>query len=366
MIRIKNNGKDKKSSENISAFCASKSKQIILDLTTHTDLSIIKAKIKEALAHSIHDFILSLEVDSSDIILDPETSPVTFLKITDFKSVHQISANSEHELRSLFESSARICLDLSKNEWEIIPLENLIAWATNASCKIYSRVHSLGKLNLHFQILEKGVDGVIIDEKALDYAELDKVRIKLTTTRLSLTEVKVIEIKSVGSGDRCCLDTAVLLDDTEGMLIGNIAGGFFLIRAENILTDQIAPRPFRVNAGAVHCYLYTPTKTFYLSELKSGSEVFVVNNKGRGRCVPLGRNKIEKRPMVQVTAVTGTDKESISIIVQLAETIRFGARTELGYITVDQLKTGDKILAYFPSGKARHIGTEVNEFIQEI
>ncbi len=343
----------------------SKSKQIILDLSDNTDLSIIKAKIKEALAHSIHDFILSLEVDSSNIFLDPKTSPITFLKITDFKSVHQISANSEPELRSLFESSARICLDLSKNEWEIIPLENIIAWATNTTCKIYSRVHSLEKLNLHFQILEKGVDGVIIDEKALDYAELDKVLLKLTTTLLSLTEVKVVEIKSVGSGDRCCLDTAVLLDDTEGMLIGNFASGFFLIRAENVLTDQISPRPFRVNAGAVHCYLYTPVKTFYLSELKSGSEVFVINNKGRGRCVPLGRNKIEQRPMVQVTAVTAADKESISIIVQLAETIRFGARTERGFITVDQLKTGDKVLAYFPSGKARHFGTEVNEFIQE-
>jgi 3-dehydroquinate synthase II len=344
----------------------SKSKQIILDLSTNTDLSIIKTRIEEALSYSIYDFILSLEVDSSNIILDPEASPVNFLKITDFKSIHQISANSEPELRSLFESSAKICLDLAKNEWEIIPLENIIAWATNTSCKIYSRVHSLEKINLHFEILEKGVDGVIIDEKALDYAEFDKVRLKLTTTHLSLTEVKVIEIKSIGSGDRCCLDTAVLLDDTEGMLIGNFASGFFLIRAENVLTDQISPRPFRVNAGAVHCYLYTPTKTFYLSELKSGSEVFVVNNKGRGRCVPLGRNKIEQRPMVQVTAVKAADKESISIIVQLAETIRFGTRTERGYIPVDQLKHGDEILAYFPSGKARHFGTEVNEFIQEI
>jgi 3-dehydroquinate synthase II len=343
----------------------SKSKQIIVDLSSNTDLSIIKAKIKEAMTHSIHDFIIPLELDSSNIILDPEASPVTILKITDFKSVHQISADSEAELRSLFESSARICLDLSKNEWEIIPLENIIAWATNTTCKIYSRVHSSEKLHLHFEILEKGVDGVIIEEKALDYTELDKVRLKLTTTHLSLTEVNVVEIKSVGSGDRCCLDTAVLLDDTEGMLVSNFASGFFLIRAENILTDQISPRPFRVNAGAVHCYLYTPTKTFYLSELKSGSEVFVINNKGYGRSVPLGRNKIERRPMVQVTAVAAENKEPISIIVQLAETIRFGAKTGRGYITVDQLKTGDKVLAYFPSCKARHFGTEVNEFIQE-
>ncbi|MFX1249474.1 MAG: 3-dehydroquinate synthase II [Promethearchaeota archaeon] len=343
-----------------------KSKQIILDLSAYIDQSIIEAKIKEALAHNIYDFILPLEVDSSNIILDSKSLPITFLKITDFKTVHQISANSEPELRSLFESSAKICFDLSKNEWEVIPLENIIAWATNTTSKIYSRVNSLGKLNLHFEILEKGVDGVIIDEKAVNYAELDKVRLKLTDTCLSLTEVKIVEIKSVGSGDRCCLDTAVLLDDTEGMLIGNFSSGFFLIRAENILTDQIPPRPFRVNAGAVHCYLYTPTKTFYLSELKSGSEVFVVNNEGRGRCVPLGRNKIEQRPMVQVTAETDVDKESISIIVQLAETIRFGARTERGYITVDQLKSGDKVLAYFPSTKSRHFGTEINESIQEI
>ncbi len=343
----------------------SKTKQIILDLSNYTDLSRIKSKIKEAVDHSLYDFILSPDVDSSNITLDLKTSPITFWKITDFKPVDHISANSEPEIRSLLESSARICIDLSENEWEVIPLENLIAWATNTTCKIYSRAHSPGKLQLHFEILEKGVDGLIINEKALDYTELDKVRSKLTNQRLSLTEVEVVRVKSVGSGDRCCLDTGVLLDDTEGMLVGNFAKGFFLIRAENVLTDQIAPRPFRVNAGAVHCYLYTPAKTFYLSELKSGLDVFVVNNEGRGRYVPLGRNKIEQRPMVQVSAAIAPDRESISIIVQLAETIRFGAKTEQGYISVDQLKTGDRILAYFPSSKARHLGTEVNEFIQE-
>ena len=328
-------------------------------------MSRIKSKIKEAIDHLIYDFILSPNVDSSNLQLDLKTSPISFWKITDFKPVRRISANSEPEIRSLLESSPKICLDLSENEWEVIPLENLIAWATNTTCKIYSKAHTPGKLKLHFEILEKGVDGIIINDEALDYTELDKVRSKIITQRLSLTEVEVVKIKSVGSGDRCCLDTGVLLDDTEGMLVGNFAKGFFLIRAENILTDQIAPRPFRVNAGAVHCYLYTPTKTFYLSELKSGLDVFVVNNEGHGRYVPLGRNKIERRPLVQVSAATAPDREPISIIVQLAETIRFGAKTEQGYISVDQLKPGDRILAFFPSSKARHFGAEVNEFIQE-
>lgn len=64
-------------------------------------------------------------------------------------------------------------------------------------------------------------------------------------------------------------------------------------------SQYINSRPFRVNAGAVHAYVQAPNdKTAYLSELKSGSEVLVVDAAGRARTAVVGRCKIETRPMV--------------------------------------------------------------------
>lgn len=64
-------------------------------------------------------------------------------------------------------------------------------------------------------------------------------------------------------------------------------------------SQYINSRPFRVNAGAVHAYVQAPNgRTAYLSELKSGAEVLVVDATGRARTSVVGRCKIETRPMV--------------------------------------------------------------------
>lgn len=53
--------------------------------------------------------------------------------------------------------------------------------------------------------------------------------------------------------------------------------------------------------GPVHAYVLVPGgKTCYLSELKSGKEVIVVDQKGRQRTAVVGRVKIESRPLILV------------------------------------------------------------------
>lgn len=55
--------------------------------------------------------------------------------------------------------------------------------------------------------------------------------------------------------------------------------------------------------GSVHAYVLVPGgKTCYLSELKSGKEVIVVDQKGRQRTAVVGRVKIESRPLILVEA----------------------------------------------------------------
>ena len=51
------------------------------------------------------------------------------------------------------------------------------------------------------------------------------------------------------------------------MLVGNSSSGLFLIHAETIESGYVAARPFRVNAGPVHAYVYLPEgATKYLSD----------------------------------------------------------------------------------------------------
>ena len=54
-------------------------------------------------------------------------------------------------------------------------------------------------------------------------------------------------------------------------------------------------------AAQVHAYLAAlGGKTAYLSELKSGSEVLVVDPLGRQRAAVVGRIKVEQRPLVSL------------------------------------------------------------------
>src|SRR5690606_41389355 len=55
----------------------------------------------------------------------------------------------------------------------------------------------------------------------------------------------------LGMGDRVCVDTCSLLADGEGMLVGNTSSAFLLVHPETLENPYVAPRPFRVNAGAV-------------------------------------------------------------------------------------------------------------------
>ena len=166
-------------------------------------------------------------------------------------------------------------------------------------------------------------------------------------------------------GERVCIDTVSMLSQGEGMLVGNRSNFLFLVHNESIGSSFTSPRPFRVNAGAVHCYTIIPGGTTnYLSELESGSQVYIVNDKGVGRVVGVGRAKIESRPLRLFKAKIN-EKEHGSIIVQNAETIRFLAK-DGSILPVTHAKTGDSILVHSKPPTGRHFGMEVaNEYILE-
>ncbi|OHD69255.1 MAG: hypothetical protein A2W19_15795 [Spirochaetes bacterium RBG_16_49_21] len=246
-------------------------------------------------------------------------------------------------------------------DWDIIPIENLIPQGGD---RLFTFVRSLADAKLAAGILEKGVAGVVLETG--DPGEISRVAgyIKdLDNESYSLAELEIRTIKNIGIGDRVCVDTCGNLDLGEGLLVGNSSGGLFLVHAENIDNPYVAPRPFRINAGAVHSYVRVPGgKTRYLGELKTGDQVLIVNKAGDSYISYVGRSKIEKRPLVVVYAA-GSDKIEYSVILQNAETIRLTA-PDGAAVSVAALRPGDHVLGFIDKG-GRHFGMAVDETIRE-
>ena len=247
-------------------------------------------------------------------------------------------------------------------DWKIIPLENIIAKLHKMHTKIFSIARNAKEARKMFSILDVGVDGVIFNTGSMN--EVRQALVYLGSKSFELSSAKIVEIQEVGDGERVCVDTASMLNKGEGMLIGSRANFLFLVHNESVGSSFTSPRPFRVNAGAVHCYTLAPDGTTkYLSELETGVEILVLDSKGKARRAAIGRCKIEKRPMLMIKAKVGD--EIGGIIAQDAETIRF-VKSNGQLVSVTHLKKGDSVLVHSKPATGRHFGMEVSdEYILE-
>ena len=247
-------------------------------------------------------------------------------------------------------------------DWKIIPLENIIAKLHKIHTKIFAIAKTPEEVRKMFSILEVGVDGVIFNTSSIN--EVREVMVYLGTKSFEMKPAKITEIKEVGDGERVCVDTASMLHKGEGMLIGSRSNFLFLVHNESVGSSFTSPRPFRVNAGAVHCYTLSPDGTTnYLSEVETGSEVLILNSKGKARRATVGRSKIERRPMLMIKAIV--DGEVGGIIAQDAETIRF-VKSNGQLVSVTHLKKGDVVMVHSKPAMGRHFGMEVSdEYILE-
>lgn len=247
------------------------------------------------------------------------------------------------------------------SDWKIIPLENIIAKLHRTRTKVFTTAKSSREVATMFSVLELGVDGVILSTDSVE--EVEKSRELLSTTRFPIKVGKIVEVKDVGTGERVCVDTASMMAMGEGMLVGSRSNFMLLVHNESVGSSFTSPRPFRVNAGAVYCYTVAPDgKTRYLSEIESGSEIWVVNKDGFARRAVVGRSKIETRPLRLLRA--DIEGETGTVILQNAETIRLMTR-DGRLLSVTDIKIGDEVLGYAKSATGRHFGMEVDEYIVE-
>jgi len=249
---------------------------------------------------------------------------------------------------------------VTTSDWTVIPLENLVA----QSDRIVAAVKDTHEAELALHVLEKGVWGILLKTSDPSVVKAVASLIKSQAAAVILVPFTVTKIQPVGMGDRVCVDTCSMLVDGDGMLMGNTSSAMLLVHAETLENPYVAPRPFRVNAGAVHAYILLPDgKTAYLSDLSIGGQVLVSDSHGAARSAIVGRTKIERRPLLLVEAKAESGGAKASLILQNAETIRL-VTPGGSAISVVNLAAGDRILGCALEG-GRHFGMPVKETIRE-
>lgn len=300
---------------------------------------------------------------------------------------------------------------VDSDDWRIIPLENLIAARRDRPGTLYALARTPAQAGLFADTLETGTHGVVlapaspqaiveadqelrkrwrpakpegatanaartrratqstepketVERQAGSPASADSVArpAETPTERPFLEPATVTSVQDGGMGDRVCVDSTSLFRPGEGLLVGSTARSFCLLHAETLPSDYIQARPFRVNAGAVHMYLFAAEgRTQYLSEVGAGTPILAVHPDGIHRVLVVGRAKIERRPHLLVHWQT-SDGRSASAMLQTAETIRLV--TPDGHKSVTDLRPGDLILVHNEDA-ARHTGLPVDAQLEE-
>ena len=292
-----------------------------------------------------------------DLGLIKTVSPDGDLKLGE--DVVEITISSQKDEAKALKHPAERLLLIKTSDWKVIPLENLVAKRGKG---LLAWVRGSEEAKIALEIMERGVDGVVLDTSDLSEIKRTAAVIRQQGERLKLVEATIESVKPLGMGDRVCVDTITNMEPGQGMLIGNSSSGMLLVHAENVETPYCATRPFRVNAGAVHAYIRVPDgKTSYLADLGIGDRVLIIDHKGRSEVGFVGRAKVEKRPMMLVEAAY--KGKPVSLVMQNAETIRL---TKPGGdpVSITHLKGGDRVLAYLEEA-GRHFGVKIEETIVE-
>jgi 3-dehydroquinate synthase II len=270
----------------------------------------------------------------------------------------------EKEVREKKDEEEIVHLSLSRKvvvrggDWTIIPLENLLSRTRN----LFLEVTTMKEGQTALAILEKGVDGVVLNNP--DPREVRQIirSLKRENERFELSPARVKRVEPLGLGDRVCVDTCSSMIPGEGMLVGNSSQSLFLVHSESVENPFVNPRPFRVNAGPVHAYLrMADGKTKYLSEVRGGDQALVVNYEGKSYPAVVGRAKVERRPLALVEAEG--NGQTHSAILQNAETIRL-TQPDGKPISLVDLKEGSEVLVY-QENSGRHFGVRIDETISE-
>lgn len=248
-----------------------------------------------------------------------------------------------------------------------IPLELVIAELQDSNTIVIKNIADADDVEaalISLGVMESGSDGVLFTPA--NHARADAFLTGLdavTVGTLPLQPARITKSVSVGMGQRSCIDTVTLFTEQEGIIVGSTSQGGFLCCSEVFYLPYMEKRPFRVNAGGVHSYVYLADgRTLYMSELGAGTQASVVDTSGSVRLAPIGRMKTEVRPLRLLEAEFESG-ERINIFMQDDWHVRiFGSDAKPRNIT--ELVPGDTVLAHL-AVPGRHVGIPITESIEE-
>jgi len=309
-------------------------------------------------------YILPKELEKRKVIIASEdTQALEKLKKKNYSTCYAIKVVDRQSMEkaiTLSEKAKYILIEFE--DVTNIPLELIVAFSQHNKCRVLKRVNTAEDGWIATMTMEEGSFGVLLSTDS--FAAMQKLSMKIynTSKAIELSELTVNRIEHIGMGDRVCIDTISKLKVDEGMLIGSTSEGGILVSSENHYLPYMDLRPFRVNAGAIHSYIFCENnKTKYLSELKAGDNVLVVDTKGMTRITAIGRVKIERRPMLMIECIA-KDQRKLNVIVQDDWHIRLLAKGKVCNAT--ELKKGDKLLGVTCEA-GRHLGVKITETIVE-
>lgn len=244
-----------------------------------------------------------------------------------------------------------------------IPLELILATTQKSQCKIMKKVNDSRDGEVSLMTMEIGADGLVLSSNDIpEIVEMGNVIQRTNKQKFELKEAVVTAIKPTGMGTRVCIDTTSELTQDEGMILGSTSSGGLLTCSETHFLPYMNLRTFRVNAGGVHLYVWGPDdQAVYLSDLKAGDKLYVVNSSGEARVVTVGRLKIESRPLLYIECEIAGVK--VNTFIQDDWHVRmFGSKGEIR--PSSEIKVGDKLLGYLDK-PGRHVGLKIDETIKE-
>lgn len=245
-----------------------------------------------------------------------------------------------------------------------IPLELVLATTQSTTTRIFKRVSDAQDGEVSLLTMEKGSDGILMSSNDLnEIVRLSQVFERSELVQFDVKPAKVIGIKHAGMGDRVCIDTTSELRADEGMMLGSTSSGGILVSSETHYLPYMNLRPFRVNAGGMHLYVWGPNNfVAYLSDLRAGDRVYAMDVNGKARVVTIGRMKIERRPLLLIECEI--EGKRVNVFIQDDWHVRvFGGKGEVR--PSSEIKIGDELLGYLDQ-PGRHVGIKIQETIREV
>ncbi len=306
-----------------------------------------------------------VESENNVIILSQNLDTLQKAEELGYQTALYCSITNEEEMENAWKNGGNFSfLFVEFADETNIPLELLLARLQSKHTNVVKFVKTAEDAIIAMKVMEKGSDGVVLSNTdSEEILKLEKYYRDTKRKKINLVEAEVTNVEHIEMGFRACIDTTSIMTEKEGMLIGSTSRGGILVSSETHYLPYMTTRPFRVNAGAVHSYIFREDEeTNYLSELKAGSTVMVSDTEGNTRQVSVGRMKIEQRPLLKIEAKA--DNVAVNVIVQDDWHIRIFGK-DGAVLNASSIKPGDTVLAYLCDA-GRHVGIKIDENLIEV